>query len=55
MIAALTDDDVAAIDDAGAKGMHKQTAKTFVRRAAVVTLAAAVGLGVCGFLGIDVL
>lgn len=35
--------------------MRQMTVRSFVRRAAVVALAAAVGFGICGFLGIDVL
>ncbi|KAJ8487792.1 hypothetical protein ONZ51_g3947 [Trametes cubensis] len=52
---ALTADDVAAIDAAGAKGARRQKVRAFVSRVAVVALAAAVGFGVCGYLGIDLI
>ncbi|KAI0330641.1 Aldo/keto reductase [Cubamyces sp. BRFM 1775] len=52
---ALTADDVAAIDAAGAKGARRQKVRAFVNRVAVVALAAAVGFGVCGYLGIDLI
>lgn len=51
----LTDDDITSIDEAGAKSMRQQTVRNFVRRAAVVALVGAVGFGVCGLLGIDIL
>ncbi|KAH9919462.1 Aldo/keto reductase [Epithele typhae] len=52
---ALTVEDIEAIDEAGAKGMRQMSARTFVRRVAVVALAAAAGFGACSFLGIDLL
>ncbi|KAI1798298.1 Aldo/keto reductase [Ganoderma leucocontextum] len=51
----LTAEDIASIDDAGRKGARRLTARTVVRRAALVALAAAVGFGVAGFLGIDII
>ncbi|THH17928.1 hypothetical protein EW146_g2979 [Bondarzewia mesenterica] len=47
---ALTEDDVAAIDAAGAKGARQQTARKVLRRAAVITLVGAAALKVCGSL-----
>jgi len=51
----LTEEEIKAIDHAGAKGARISTARTVVRRAAVVLLVGAVGLGVCSYLGIDIL
>ncbi|KAH9476055.1 NAD/NADP-dependent indole-3-acetaldehyde reductase [Psilocybe cubensis] len=50
----LTDDEIKAIDDAGAKGTRIFTARTIVRRTAAVLFAGAIALGVCSYLGIDV-
>ncbi|THG95193.1 hypothetical protein EW026_g6413 [Hermanssonia centrifuga] len=51
----LTTEDIASIDAAGAVGAKRLTAKTFVKRAAAVALVGAAALGVCAYLGIDVL
>ncbi len=51
----LTTEDIASIDAAGAVGAKRLTAKTFVKRAAAVALVGAAALGVCPYLGIDVL
>jgi len=51
----LTQDEIDAIDAAGAKGQRIFTARTVVRRFAVALLVGAVGLGVCSYLGINVL
>ncbi|EJF63952.1 Aldo/keto reductase [Dichomitus squalens LYAD-421 SS1] len=51
----LTVEDIESIDEAGKKGAKGLAVRTFVRRAAVVALAAAVGFGVASFLGIDIL
>ncbi|KAI5119234.1 hypothetical protein M0805_002159 [Coniferiporia weirii] len=52
---ALTAADIADIDIAGAIGTRRLTARTFIRRAAAVALAGAAALGLCAYLGIDVL
>ncbi|KDR79260.1 hypothetical protein GALMADRAFT_243181 [Galerina marginata CBS 339.88] len=52
---ALTDEEVKAIDDAGAKGAKIFTARIVIRRAAVGLLVGAVGFAVCSYLGIDIL
>ena len=51
----LTDEEVAAIDAAGASGARKLTVRTFVKRTVVVALLGAAALGICGYLGIDIL
>ncbi|KAI0635100.1 Aldo/keto reductase [Trametes polyzona] len=51
----LTPADIASIDVAGAQGAHQQTVRAIVNRVAVVALAAAVGFGLCGYLGIDLI
>jgi len=51
----LTSDDIEAIDTAGAAGARHLTAKTMLRRAAGLALLGAAALGVCSYLGIDVL
>ena len=51
----LTAEDIASIDDAGRKGARRLTARTVVHRVALVALAAAVGFGVAGFLGVDMI
>lgn len=51
----LTAEDIASIDDAGRKGARRLTARTAVHRVALVALAAAVGFGVAGFLGVDII
>lgn len=51
----LTAEDIASIDDAGRKGARRLTARTVVHRVALVALAAAVGFGVAGFLGVDII
>ncbi|CAA7270314.1 unnamed protein product [Cyclocybe aegerita] len=51
----LKDEEILAIDKAGAKGAQIVTAQKVVRRAAIVLFAGAVGLGLCSYLGIDVL
>ena len=54
-VAELTDEEVAAIDAAGASGARKLTVRTFVKRTVVVALLGAAALGICGYLGIDIL
>lgn len=49
----LTPDDIARIDEAGAKGLKQNHAFAFMRRLALVALAGGAALGVCGYLGID--
>jgi len=51
----LTNEEIKAIDHAGAKGAKIFTARTVIRRAAVALLFGAVGLGVCSYLGINIL
>ena len=51
----LTDEEIEAIDKAGAKGQRIFTARTVVRRVAAALFLGAIGLGVCSYLGIDVL
>ena len=51
----LTDQDIADIEEAGVVGARRLTVKTFVRRAAALTLFGAAVFGVCSYLGIDVL
>jgi len=46
----LTSNDVAAIDAAGARGTRQQTARTMLRRGAVILLVGAAALRVCGYL-----
>ncbi|KIJ96922.1 hypothetical protein K443DRAFT_270581 [Laccaria amethystina LaAM-08-1] len=48
----LTPDDIARIDEAGAK---QNFASVFLRRLALVALAGGAALGVCGYLGIDLI
>lgn len=55
VVTELSSDDVAALDKAGAKGARLLTAKTYLRRLVVVALSGAFALGVCSYLGIDVL
>ena len=50
----LTPDDIAKIDEAGAKGLKQNFASAFLRRLALVALAGG-ALGVCGYLGIDLI
>ncbi|KAF9042997.1 Aldo/keto reductase [Panaeolus papilionaceus] len=52
---ALTEQELKDIDEAGILGGKKFTAQKIVRRAAVVLFAGAVGLGICSYLGLDVL
>ena len=47
---ALIEDDVAAIDAAGVRGTRQQTARTVLRRAAVVMLVGAAALRMCGMI-----
>jgi len=51
----LTDEEIKAIDEAGAQGSKLFTARTVVRRAAAALLVGAIGLGVCSYLGINIL
>ncbi|KAF8154562.1 NADP-dependent oxidoreductase domain-containing protein [Crassisporium funariophilum] len=51
----LAEDEIKAIDDAGAEGAKRFTAQTLVRRTAVVMLAGAAGLALCSYLGINIL
>lgn len=51
----LTEEEIEAIDKAGAKGQRIFTARTVIRRAAVALLVGAVGLGACSYLGINIL
>ncbi|OCH85970.1 Aldo/keto reductase [Obba rivulosa] len=51
----LTAEDIAAIDAAGLVGARQQTTRQFVRRLAVVGLVGAAVLGMCGYMGINVL
>ena len=51
----LTPDDIAKIDEAGAKVLKQNFASVFLRRLALVALAGGAALGVCGYLGIDVI
>ena len=52
---ALTDDDVKAIDKAAASRVKRDNVRKFLYRTVTVTLAAAAMLGICGYLGVDVL
>ncbi|KAF8962110.1 NADP-dependent oxidoreductase domain-containing protein [Flammula alnicola] len=51
----LTDDEIKAIDAAGAKGPGRLNLQTLLRRASLVLFAGAVGFGLCSYLGIDIL
>ena len=51
----LTADEIKSIDDAGSQGAKQYTAKVILRRVALVMFAGAVGLGICSYLGIEVL
>ena len=50
----LTISDIAEIDKAGAKGEMGDSRTNFARRVGVLALIAAVVLGACAYLGIDV-
>jgi len=52
LTAVLTPDDIARIDEAGAKWNF---ASVFLHRLALVALAGGAALGVCGYLGIDLI
>jgi len=49
----LTDEDIAAIDAAGIIGARSITARTYLRRAAIVTLVGGALVGACSYLGIS--
>ena len=51
----LTPDDIVKIDEAGAKGLKQNFASVFLRRLALIALAGGAALGVCGYLGIDLI
>lgn len=51
----LTEDDIRDIDIAGAIGSRRLAMKTFLRRGVVVGLVGATLLGICSYMGIDVL
>jgi len=51
----LTEKEIEAIDKAGEKGSKIFTARTVIRRTALALFAGAVGLGVCSYLGINIL
>jgi len=51
----LTDDDIDAIDTAGLKGARTITMRTYLRRAALATLASAAVFGACSYLGVNIL
>jgi hypothetical protein len=51
----LTSDDIRDIDLAGAIGVRALTLRAVARRAAGLAVVAAAALGVCAYLGIDVL
>jgi hypothetical protein len=50
--AVLTPDDIARIDEAGAR---QNFSSVFLRRLGLVALAGGAALGVCGYLGIDLI
>jgi len=51
----LSDEDIEALEKAGNKGLRQLTAKTFIRRFALVAFAGAVALGFCSLAGIDII
>lgn len=51
----MTTEDVAELDAAGAVGGRRMSARVFVQRAVGVALVGAALLGVCAYLGVDVL
>ena len=53
--AELTDDDIASIDKAGSFGARQLTVRTFVTRAIGLALVGAAALGVCSYMGIDLI
>ena len=53
--AELTEEDISAIDNAGAFGARRSTVRTFVNRAVGLALVGAAFLGVCSYFGIDIL
>ena len=54
-ITVLTADEIESIDEAGSRGAKQYTAKVILHRVAMVLLGGAVGLGICSYLGIEVL
>jgi hypothetical protein len=52
---ALTTEDIDSIDAAGAAGAKQLASKRIIRRVALVALGGAIALGVCAYLGIEVL
>lgn len=51
----LTTEDIDSIDAAGAAGAKQLASKRIIRRVALVALTGAIALGVCAYLGIEVL
>ena len=51
----LSDDDIAAIEAAGALGARRNLVRTFLTRAISLALVGSLALGVCSYMGIDVL
>jgi hypothetical protein len=51
----LTDDEIKAIDDAGAKGPRGFNARVLLHRASLLLVGGIVGFGLCSYLGIDFL
>ncbi|GLB40902.1 putative aldo keto reductase [Lyophyllum shimeji] len=51
---ALTADDISALDEAGERGARSFTARKYLRRLIVLPLSAAVAIGLCSYMGLDV-
>jgi len=49
----LTDDEIAAIEEAGAKGPRGLTAHVLVKRASILLLGGVVGFGLCSYMGVS--
>ncbi len=51
--AVLTDDEIAAIEEAGAKGPRGLTPCILAKRASLVLLGGIVGFGLCSYMGVS--
>lgn len=51
--AVLTDDEIAAIEEAGAKGPRGLTPRVLAKRASLVLLGGIVGFGLCSYMGVS--
>ena len=51
--AVLTDDEIAAIEEAGAKGPRGLTPCVLAKRASLVLLSGIVGFGLCSYMGVS--